>query len=671
MSQIVLPDPQTSLPVIAPPPIENVPGRLGSYLWNRIQAMIGLPWQRRLARAALLIPRIRDWEARFLHLTDEELRKQSLKLRGRARGGENLDRMIPEAFGLCCAAIRRLKNFELFDVQLAAGIVMHYGGLVELATGEGKTLSAVAPAYLNALIGKGVHVTTVNDYLAKRDAEEMGPVFRLLGLSVGCIQQKMPDADRAEQYRCDVTYGTASEFGFDFLRDRLKQRSGLVNQSAFWEPWFGLSNRPDARVQRDLYFAIVDEADSIFIDEGRTPLIIANPTRPATPEEQVVYRWADQLARDMRRDEHFRLDLKKDKIELLEPGRYLVRYSKPPSGPHAHAMDKLIEAVERALYAHVRFSRDHHYMINHENKIVIIDEGTGRPMPDRHWRDGLHQAVEAKEGVPITMQSEHAAQITYQNFYRLYKKLAGMSGTLMPNFRELRRVYQRWVTKIPTNRPVCRQQLPDLVFPTEDAKFSAIVEQVRELVAVGRPVLIGTRSVEKSERLSSLLSQAGIEHQVLNARQDQREAEIIAQAGQARRVTVATNMAGRGTDIKLGPGVAELGGLHVIGTERHEAERIDRQLAGRAGRQGDPGSAQFFLSLEDQLLEGLGPVRQAKLAEIGRRGGSRPWNRFRRLFRIAQRRLERKHYRQRLDLMNYDRQRQEMLQDLGADPYVD
>ena len=671
MSQIVLPDPQTSLPVIAPPPIENVPGRLGSYLWNRIQAMIGLPWQRRLARAALLIPRIRDWEARFLHLTDEEFRKQSLKLRGRARGGENLDRMIPEAFGLCCAAIRRLKNFELFDVQLAAGIVMHYGGLVELATGEGKTLSAVAPAYLNALIGKGVHVTTVNDYLAKRDAEEMGPVFRLLGLSVGCIQQKMPDADRAEQYRCDVTYGTASEFGFDFLRDRLKQRSGLVNQSAFWEPWFGLSNRPDARVQRDLYFAIVDEADSIFIDEGRTPLIIANPTRPATPEEQVVYRWADQLARDMRRDEHFRLDLKKDKIELLEPGRYLVRYSKPPSGPHAHAMDKLIEAVERALYAHVRFSRDHHYMINHENKIVIIDEGTGRPMPDRHWRDGLHQAVEAKEGVPITMQSEHAAQITYQNFYRLYKKLAGMSGTLMPNFRELRRVYQRWVTKIPTNRPVCRQQLPDLVFPTEDAKFSAIVEQVRELVAVGRPVLIGTRSVEKSERLSSLLSQAGIEHQVLNARQDQREAEIIAQAGQARRVTVATNMAGRGTDIKLGPGVAELGGLHVIGTERHEAERIDRQLAGRAGRQGDPGSAQFFLSLEDQLLEGLGPVRQAKLAEIGRRGGSRPWNRFRRLFRIAQRRLERKHYRQRLDLMNYDRQRQEMLQDLGADPYVD
>jgi preprotein translocase subunit SecA len=671
MSQVVLPDPQTSLPVIAPPPIENVPGRLGSYLWNRIQAMIGLPWQRRLARAALLIPRIRDWEARFLHLNDEELRKQSLKLRGRARGGENLDRMIPEAFGLCCAAIRRLKNFELFDVQLAAGIVMHYGGLVELATGEGKTLSAVAPAYLNALIGKGVHVTTVNDYLAKRDAEEMGPVFRLLGLSVGCIQQKMPDADRAEQYRCDVTYGTASEFGFDFLRDRLKQRSGLVNQSAFWEPWFGLSNRPDARVQRDLYFAIVDEADSIFIDEGRTPLIIANPTRPATPEEQVVYRWADQLARDMRRDEHFRLDLKKDKIELLEPGRYLVRYSKPPSGPHAHAMDKLIEAVERALYAHVRFSRDHHYMINHENKIVIIDEGTGRPMPDRHWRDGLHQAVEAKEGVPITMQSEHAAQITYQNFYRLYKKLAGMSGTLMPNFRELRRVYQRWVTKIPTNRPVCRQQLPDLVFPTEDAKFSAIVEQVRELVAVGRPVLIGTRSVEKSERLSSLLSQAGIEHQVLNARQDQREAEIIAQAGQARRVTVATNMAGRGTDIKLGPGVAELGGLHVIGTERHEAERIDRQLAGRAGRQGDPGSAQFFLSLEDQLLEGLGPVRQAKLAEIGRRGGSRPWNRFRRLFRIAQRRLERKHYRQRLDLMNYDRQRQEMLQDLGADPYVD
>jgi preprotein translocase subunit SecA len=427
----------------------------------------------------------------------------------------------------------------------------------------------------------------------------------------------------------------------------------------------------DPRMQRELHYAIVDEADSIFVDEARTPLIIANPTRAATPDEQVVYIWADGVARQMTRDEHFRLDLKKDKVELTDAGRQVVRYSSPPAGPHAHAMDKMIEAVERALQAYHRFARDHHYMVSKENKIVIIDEGTGRPMPDRHWRDGLHQAVEAKEKVQITVQSEHAAQITYQNFYRLYKKLAGMSGTLMPNFWELRKVYRRWVSKVPTNRPVRRTQAPDAVFPTEAAKFAAVVAQIQQMHALGRPVLVGTRSVDKSERVSALLTEMGIEHRVLNARQDANEAEIVSQAGQRGRVTVATNMAGRGTDIKLGPGVADLGGLHVIGTERHEAERIDRQLAGRAGRQGDPGSAQFFVSLEDQLLEGLGPKRQRALAELGRSGVSRPWAVYRRLFVKAQRKVEKKHYRQRLDLMNYDKQRQEMLQDLGADPYVD
>ncbi|MCZ2343046.1 MAG: hypothetical protein LC104_14835 [Bacteroidales bacterium] len=671
MSIAALTETQKELPLPAKPRIANVPGRLGPMWWNAIQAVIGLPWRRRLAKAALLIPKIRYWETQFLTLNDEDMKKTSMKLRGRARGGENLDRMIPEAFGLCCAAIRRIKGFQPFDVQLAAGIVMHYGGLVELATGEGKTLSALAPAYLNALPGKGVHVTTVNDYLSKRDAEDLTPIYGLLGMTIGCIQQKMEDGERAAMYRCDLTYGTASEFGFDFLRDRLKQRGGQASQAPFWSAWMGGSVRPDPRVQRELYFAIMDEADSIFIDEGRTPLIIANPTRPATPEEQIVYLWADKVAREMNRDEHFRLDPKKDKLELLESGRYLVRYSNPPSGPHAQAMDKLIEAVERALHAHYRFTRDQHYMISSEKKIVIIDEGTGRPMPDRNWRDGLHQAVEAKEGVPIAMQSDHAAQITYQNFYRLYKKLAGMSGTLMPNFRELRRVYRRWVTKIPTNRPVLRVQPADAVYPTELAKFQAVVEQVRGMVAQGRAVLIGTRTVDKSERLSAMLTEAGIEHEVLNARQDQREAEIVSQAGQSRRVTVATNMAGRGTDIKLAPDVAAAGGLHVIGTERHESERIDRQLAGRAGRQGDPGSALFYVCLEDQLLEGLGPQRQEALAELGRSGANRPWSIYRALFRKAQRRVEKKHYRQRLDLMHYDRQRQEMLQDLGADPYVD
>lgn len=653
------------------PPIANVPGRLGMPSLNRIRALAERPWKQRLAKAALYLPRIRYFEGQYLPLADEEMRRVSMQLRGKARGGMSLDRLVPEAFGLASAAIRRLFGYQLFDVQLAAGIVMHFGGLVELATGEGKTISAVSPAFLNALLGKGVHVTTVNDYLAKRDASEMSPIFAMLGLTCGCIQQKMDDATRIEQYKCDITYGTASEFGFDFLRDRLKLRSGHAQAAPFWAPWMGTSGRLDNRVQRPLHYAIVDEADSIFIDEARTPLIIANPTREATPEEQVVYKWANELATRMQRDQHFRIDERKDKIEILDAGRHLVRYSKPPTGEHAHAMDKLIEQVEKSLHAHFRFIRDHQYMISKEGKIVIIDEGTGRPMPDRHWRDGLHQAVEAKENVTITMASDHAAQVTFQNFYRIYKKLAGMSGTLMPNFWELRKVYRRWVTHIPTNRPIMRKTLPDAVFPTEAAKFAAIVEQVQEMVAKGRPVLIGTRTVEKSEKLSAMLTQAGVEHRVLNARQDANEAEIVSQAGQRGTVTVATNMAGRGTDIKLGPGVADLGGLHVIGTERHEAERIDRQLAGRAGRQGDPGSSQFFLSLEDHLLEGLGQVRQDQLAALGRSGSSRPWSIYRPLFRKAQRRIEKKHYRQRLDLMHYDKSRQEMMQDLGADPYVD
>jgi preprotein translocase subunit SecA len=335
-------------------------------------------------------------------------------------------------------------------------------------------------------------------------------------------------------------------------------------------------------------------------------------------------------------------------------------------------MDKLQEHVERALHAHYRFRLDQHYMI-HKDKIVIVDEGTGRPQPDRHWRDGLHQAVEAKEGVPITVASDHAAQITYQSYFRLYKKLAGMTGTAAQNWWELRRVYKLWVVCVPTNRPVIRQQWPDRIFPTEEAKFDAVVEEIQRLKAQGRPVLIGTRSVEKSEKLSLRLKKLGIEHQVLNARQLEKEAQIVAQAGQPGKVTIATNMAGRGTDIKLGPGVAEAGGLHVLGTERHDARRIDRQLAGRAGRQGDPGSAQFFLSLEDELLEGLGPDQQEELKEFGQRHVNDPidWQRYARLFLKAQRRLERRHRRQRIDLMVYERNRREILKDLGADPYVD
>jgi preprotein translocase subunit SecA len=619
------------------------------------------------------VDRVRYWEKEYSKLSDAELKQHGLRLRGRARGGESLNQLLPEAFGLVCVAASRTVRLRPFDVQIVGGVILHNGALAELATGEGKTLVAAMPAFLNALSGKGVHVTTVNDYLANRDAEWMGPIYSSLGLTFGVLQMQMPDPARSQAYRSDITYGTASEFGFDFLRDRLKV-SGFKGQAApFWGPWAAngqYANVLDPKVQREHNFAIVDEADNIFIDEAKTPLIISAPTRPATPEEQVVYKWANEIARVMVRDTHFTLDEKKQKIELTDEGRKVVRYAGAPVGPHSHAMDKLHEHIERGLHAHFRFRLDQHYMIEKE-KVVIIDEYTGRRMPDRHWREGLHQAVEAKEGVPITLAADHAAQITFQSYFRLYKKLSGMTGTAAQNWMEVRRVYKIWVVTVPTNRRVIRAQWPDRVFPTEEAKFKEVVKEVVHLRDIGRPVLIGTRSVEKSERLSILLHEAGIEHEVLNARLHEREAQIVSQAGQRGKVTIATNMAGRGTDIKPTQEVVEAGGLHVLGTERHDARRIDRQLAGRSGRQGDPGSCQFLVSLDDELLEGLGPDKQLALEERGKRGGNVDWQSFQRLFLRAQRRVERRHRRQRVDLMLYEKQRQEVLKDLGADPYVD
>jgi preprotein translocase subunit SecA len=653
-------------------PAPPAPGnRLGPRWLNALKALVGLPWQRRLARAALYVPRIRRWEKKFEKLNADDLRLTGLRLRGRARGGESLDRLLPEAFGLVCVAANRLLGLRPYDVQLAGGVVMHQGALAELATGEGKTLVATLPAYLNALAGKGVHVTTVNDYLARRDAEWMGPVYKALGLNVGCLQMQMGEQDRSEAYRADITYGTASEFGFDFLRDRLKVSGRKGQETPFWAPWLGgpaVAMNPS--VQRGHFFALVDEADNIFIDEARTPLIISTETRLATPEETVVFQWADGLARQMRLNEHFTLDPKKQKLQLTGAGKQLARWSNPPTGEHSHAMDKLEEAIEQALHAHYRFRRDQHYMID-DGKVVIIDEFTGRRMPDRHWREGLHQAVEAKEGVPVNKPTDHAAQITFQSYFRLYDKLAGMTGTALQNRWEIRRVYKIWVVCVPTNRPVIREHLPDRVFPNEEEKFDAVVQDVLRLRDQGRAVLIGTRSVDKSERLSEKLKEVGVEHEVLNARLHEREAEIVARAGQSGRVTIATNMAGRGTDIKPDQDVVEAGGLHVLGTERHEALRIDRQLQGRSGRQGDPGSAQFFISLDDELLEGLGEWRQESLRRRGEKGGKGNWQSFGPLFRKAQRKVESRHYRTRVDLMVHERNRQEILKDLGADPYVD
>ncbi len=663
------------------PPTLPDSGRLGPPVRSKVMARIGLPWQRRLARGALLVPRIRAYETQFGALPNEEVRHKADSLRGRARAGDSSSAFIAEALGLCSLAIWRGLGLRPFDVQIAAGVAMFKGALVELATGEGKTLTAAFPAFVYALAGRGVHIATVNDYLAQRDAETLSPVYNLLGLSVGVLQMKMEDAQRTEAYRRDITYGTASEFGFDFLRDRLKKVGGQVHQTPFWSAWQnGPRLRPvDQRVQRGHYCALVDEVDSIFIDEARTPLIISAPTREAAPAESIVYVWADKLAKQLQRNVHYKMDIKKDKIEITDEGKTLIRYSNPPSGEHSKAMDKLFEAMERAIHANFRFVRDHHYMII-KDKIVIVDESTGRPMPDRHWREGLHQAVEAKEGVTIHIAADHAAQVTYQSYFRIYDHLSGMSGTLVQNFNEIRRVYRRWVVAVPTNRRVIREQYPDAVLPTEDAKFDAIVKQIKEMQEKGRPVLVGTRSVEKSEVLSSRLQAAGVVHQVLNARQNEHEANIVSQAGRPGCVTVATNMAGeKRTKIadlqmewqKRHEQVVAAGGLHVIGTERHEALRIDRQLMGRAGRQGDPGSGQFFVSLEDKLLEALGPKKQTELEELGKAGGERDWNEFRPLFVKAQKRTERKHYRHRLDMMFYHRNRHEQLGDIGADPFVD
>ena len=709
--------PNTPETTVAPVRAQNF-DRFGARWWNQLKAWFGTPSQRRLAYAALQIPQIRHWEEEFNKLADAEIKHKGLQFRGRARGGESLDHLLPEVFGLVCVAAKRFVGLRPFDVQLASGVVLHNGALAEVSTGEGKTLVATLPVVLNAMAGKGVHVTTVNDYLAQRDADWTSRIYTAVGLTVGCLQQRMSDDDRKAAYQADITYGTASEFGFDFLRDRLKTKGGSNQNVPFWSAWVntGQAFQPlDPKVQRGHAYALVDEADNVFVDDARTPLVISTGSRPATEEEAVVYKWADLLAKEMIRDTHFYLDEKKQKVELSEEGRHLIRYSNPPVGEHSHAMDKLHEHVERGIHANHRFRLDQHYMVQ-EDKIVIIDESTGRPMPDRQWNDGLHQAVEAKEGVTVTYKTDHAAQVTYQSFFKLYTKLSGMTGTAIQNYWEMRRVYSLWVVQVPTNKPSIRQVWPDRVFPTEDKKFDAIVEEVKALKANGRPVLIGTRSVDKSEKLSHKLLAAGITHFVLNAKPGnaEREAEIVAQAGRSGAVTIATNMAGRGTDILLGGNaeaiawtqlktqykyrhqvppellqqmieqietqtntksdhqtVLQAGGLHVIGTERHEAARIDRQLIGRAARQGDPGSCQFFLSLEDEILEGLGQGRQEKLRAIGLAGGDRNWDSYHPEFMNAQHYVEKRHYRQRLDLMHYERQRQEIMKDLGADPYVD
>jgi preprotein translocase subunit SecA len=646
--------------------------RLGPSWLNRVQQLAGPTHAGRLGRYSVLVDRVNALEPMYEVLSPEELKVRAHGLRMRARQGDSLNSLLVEAFALAREAAKRAIGQRQFDVQIVGGIAIHNRCIAELETGEGKTLVATMPAFLNALAGKGVHIVTVNDYLARRDAEWMGPIYQMLGLTVGCIQTGQSDPVRRAAYACDITYGTAKELGFDFLRDELKklQLGGDAHRKTFEQVYLGRGSAFEGQtpVQRTHYYAIVDEADSILIDEARTPLIIGANNQP-TQEEAAAYYGADQLAATLVRVKDYKYDPLERKAELTAAGRRKIQAVAANPAFVSLTVDGLYEYVERSLRAQIAYLKDRDY-VTVDGEVIIVDEFTGRMMPGRQWQDGLHQAIQAKERLEITLETITAARVTVQDFFKRYHKLAGMTGTASSDAAELRRIYKVGVFKVPTNRPGRRIWFPDRIYSNSEERFQAVALQIVEWNKKGVPVLVGTRSIEKSERLSALLEAQGIEHQILNAKNHEIEAQIVAQAGQRGRVTVATNMAGRGTDIKLGDGVAELGGLHVIGTERHEARRIDRQLSGRCARQGDPGVSQFFISLDDEIVEAYGEKPAARIRK--RLGGTGELTsvRMRRFFVAAQRKKERQHFRDRKLLMHYEKQRAEMRKNMGLNPVL-
>ena len=541
--------------------------------------------KRELKRLGKIADQVEAYANDMEALSDEELKAKTPEFKQRYQNGETLDDLLPEAFAVAREGAKRVLGLYPYRVQIIGGTVLHEGNIAEMRTGEGKTLTATMPVYLNALSGEGVHVVTVNEYLSSRDATEMGELYNWLGLTVGLnVADKTPEEKR-EAYACDITYSTNSELGFDYLRDNM------------------VVYREDM-VQRPLNFVIVDEVDSILIDEARTPLIISGPATAATQ----LYTRADRFAKTLKKDEDFKVDLESKTVSLTEEGiqkgeKYfgLTNLFDPDNTALNHHLDN-------ALRANYIMLRDKDYVVQND-EVMIVDQFTGRIMDGRRYSDGLHQAIEAKEHVKIEEETKTMANITYQNFFRMYKKLSGMTGTAKTEKEEFREIYNMEVVTIPTNRPILREDRPDLLYSTLESKFKAVVEDIKERHATGQPVLVGTVAVETSELLSQMLEQAGIPHAVLNAKNHAKEAEIVVNAGQRGAVTIATNMAGRGTDIKLGPGVREIGGLAVIGTERHESRRIDNQLRGRSGRQGDPGVTQFYLSLEDDLMLRFGSER--------------------------------------------------------------
>lgn len=594
--------------------------------------IIGTANERKIKQARRIVDQINALEAMIKQLSDEQLLQKTKEFRAQYASGRSLDELLPEAFAVVREAASRAIGQRHFDVQLIGGIMLHKGGIAEMRTGEGKTLTATLPLYLNAITGKAVHLVTVNDYLAKRDSEWMAPVFNMLGLSVACLQNNMTDLERKDVYQADILYATNNELGFDYLRDNMKFRK-------------------EDFVQRPLYFAIVDEVDSILIDEARTPLIISG----AAEDSSTLYVQVNKVVARLQRGIDFEVNEKDRIASLTETGTDAVENAFGITNLYDLKHMQLLHHVNQALRAHGLFRRDVDYVVIN-NEVLIVDEFTGRILGGRRYSDGLHQALEAKEGVPVEQESQTLATITLQNFFRLYEKLAGMTGTAATEAEEFFNIYKLEVTTIPTNRSMVRQDKPDFIFLTKRAKFKAIVEDVKERQAKQQPVLIGTIAVETSEMLSAELLRHGIAHEVLNAKQNEREAEIISLAGLPGRVTIATNMAGRGTDIKLAPESLTAGGLYILGTERHESRRIDNQLRGRSGRQGDPGESRFYISLEDDLIRIFaGDTLKNRMQLFGMKEDEIIESRFvSRTIERAQEKVEKQNFEIRKHLLEYD-----------------
>jgi len=641
--------------------------------------VIGSRNDRTLRRLRKIVKEINNYEPTLEALSDDELKAKTVEFRERLEQGETLDKLLPEAFATVREASKRVYGMRHFDVQLIGGMVLNAGQIAEMRTGEGKTLTATLPAYLNALPGKGVHVVTVNDYLATRDAETNRPLFEFLGMTVGVNVPNMPPQAKKEAYQADILYGTNNEFGFDYLRDNMAFRN-------------------EDRVQRERFFAVVDEVDSILIDEARTPLIISGPAEDSSDLYTrinllipLLQKQDKEDSEEYRGDGHYTLDEKSKQVHLTETGQEFVEELMVKNGLmeegdtlYSPTNISLLHHVNAALRAHVLFERNVDYIVNEDGEVVIVDEHTGRTMPGRRWSEGLHQAVEAKEGVKIQNENQTLASITFQNYFRLYEKLSGMTGTADTEAFEFQSIYGLETVVIPTNKPMVRDDMPDMVYRTEAEKFAAIIEDIKERVEKGQPSLVGTVSIEKSELLSNALKKAKIKHNVLNAKFHEREAEIVAEAGTPGAVTIATNMAGRGTDIVLGGSwqakvealqdpskeqidaikaewklvhdkVLESGGLHIIGTERHESRRIDNQLRGRSGRQGDAGSSRFYLSMEDSLLRIFTSDRMASLIQSGMEEGEAIESKMlSRSIEKAQRKVEGRNFDIRKQLLEYD-----------------